>query len=325
LFVRDSAVAASGLRRVKLDPAAPIAGIDVGERFLDIAIVVRARRSLVCRRVKLDDLDTTRSAAAEGGIIAAIARRLVAEAPELANAVAIVDSPAWPADLDLANPGATRHGWRPQDGREIDRRLRLLVSELRAGGAFPALRPLALYPTPVADYFARQIASRGCKPHLRAIGSELFGTQVGRAPRRLIGGTFTRFMIVGFAAHRALGTAAAAVYEGYPDLQFRLWSNSPELPPKKGRRGSAGRPRVTAHGALAVRLRLLEALAASLGMIDACEQVTTHDMADAAVLALCAAAARERGAIEAIDAPAEGQFLLALPFAAGVRTAQGAC
>lgn len=306
-------------RRLDLDPRASIAGVDVGEDFLDVALVSSARRALDLGRIRLDEISASGedSAGSPGvipapGVISTIAQRLRAHAPDLANAIVIVDSPRWPADLDLARPGAIPRSARDHNGREIDRRLRTLVAQLLATAAYPALRPLALFPTPSFDYFARRIAHGGCKPHLRAIGRELFGAALKGRPGRLTGGTFTRFMIAGFAAYRALGAIGAATYEGYPDLQFRLWCAAPVLPPKKGRRAKSGEPRVTAREAFASRLRILDHLA-RVAAIEGCHRVRTQDAADAAVLALCVAAARERGFLRTVEVPAEGRFLVALP------------
>jgi hypothetical protein len=315
------------LRRLHLDPAATIAGVDVGEQFLDLAIVIRKTRRLIMRRIRLDDLaedETPGTCKDTSSVIATIASRLRSTAPELANAIAIVDSPAWPADCDLSSEGLEKH--RPHAakqssriakrvsqsgvGREIDGHLRRLIFDLRATGKLPALRPLALFPTPAFDYFARQILHDRCKPHLRAIGRELFALPQDGRRRRLIGGTFTRFMIAGFAAHRALRTICAQVYEGYPDLQFRLWCDESDLPPKKGRRATAGRPRVTAAAALAVRLRIIEALA---GEISGHRDVKRIDEADAAVLAFGATAAAARGVVGVIEVRAEGNFMIAIP------------
>jgi hypothetical protein len=310
--------ASIALRRLHLDSDATIAGVDVGEKFLDIAIVRRKTRRLILRRVRLDDLGETenaRTANETSSVIATIASRLRGAAPELANAIAIVDSPAWPADCDLSHEGLKkreRDAWdytsHSAGGREIDAHLRRLVVALCASRKYPALRPLALFPTPVFDYFARQILDDHCKPHLRAIGHELFALPRKGERRPLIGGTFTRFMIVGFAAHRALRTICAQVYEGYPDFQFRLWCDESDLPPKKGRKATASRPRVTAAEALARRLEIIEDLAGEI-----CVKVKTIDEADAAVLALGAAAAADRGIVGVIEVPAEGNFMIAMP------------
>lgn len=305
-------------RRLDLDPRAPIAGVDVGEDFLDLAVVSSHSRTLDLIRIRLDDLAPGDRGA--NSAISTLARRLRARAPQLANAIAIVDSPRWPADLDLARPGATPRRPPAHDGREIDRRLRTLVAQLLATAAYPALRPLALFPTPPFDYFARRIMHPRCKPHLRALGRELFGAALKGRPRRLTGGTFTRFMLAGFAAYRALAALGAATYEGYPDLEFRLWSDASDLPPKRGRRARSGEPAVTAREALACRLRILEHLARQLA-IEGYDRVKTSDAADAAVLALSAAAARARGEFRVIEVPAEGRFLLAMPLTNHARIA----
>jgi hypothetical protein len=306
------------LRRLHLDKNATIAGVDVGEQFLDIAIVTGGPRRLMLRRIRLDDLgenENARTCNESASVIATIASRLRSAAPELANAIAIVDSPAWPADRDLSSEGlakrsrgAANYTSPSERGREIDAHLRRLVAALCASGKYPALRPLALFPTPAFDYFARQLLHDRCKPHLRAIGHELFALPRQGRRRRLIGGTFTRFMIVGFAAHRALRTICAEVYEGYPDLQFRLWCDGLDLPPKKGRKAKADKPRVTAAAALAIRLEIIEALAGGIRA-----EVETIDEADAAVLALGAAAAADHGVVGVIEVPAEGNFMIAMP------------
>jgi len=301
------------LKRLHLGPHRTIAGIDVGERFLDIAIVASKPRRLVLRRVRLDDIakgDFTGVNNESANVITMIAARLRTEAPELADAVAIVDSPAWPVDLDLSNRGVKVRPPRSGSGREIDQRLRRLVTELCAGGRYPALKPIALFPTPSFEYFARQITHARCKSHLRAIGLGLFSVEQCGRPKRLIGGTFTRFMIAGFAAHRALRTICAEVYEGYPDLQFRLCCDQSEFPPKKGRRATATRSGVTAAEALRARLRIIEGLDSK---ITGYREVKTLDQADASILALSVAAAAARGVIGVIEVAAEGRFIVAMP------------
>jgi hypothetical protein len=301
------------LQHIELETRATIAGVDVGERFLDVALVTSGAREVLFTRVPLDEI-------AEGDAdfvgrpraIGTIAHRLRAAAPALTGAIAIVDSPAWPADLDLSKPGVTARDGNPREGREIDRVLRVLVAELRGTGTYPGLRPLGLFPTPGFDYFARRIMHDACKQHLRAIGRELFGPALEAGPTQLTGGTFTRFMIAGFAAHRALTMIGAAVYEGYPDLQFRLWCTTPYLPPKKGRKEKSGETRITAAAAFAARIRILERMAREAAF-ESCGEVKTLDAADAAILALSAALARDRGAVEMISVPAEGRFLVSLP------------
>ena len=121
-------------------------------------------------------------------------------------------------------------------GRLLDAHLRALVRSVRGDvGTDAALRRLSMFPTPRFEYFARCAASPACKPHLRALAHELFADTFdahdrGAAPRG--GAIFTRFMLSGFAAYRALERIGAAAYECYPDLQFRLWAHGIELPPK---------------------------------------------------------------------------------------------
>jgi hypothetical protein len=215
----------------------------------------------------------------------------------------MVDSPRWPCDLDwsksmpMARVGQVR-------GRLLDANLRALIGHVAGNGrADAALRRLSMFPTPRFEYFARCAASPACKPHLRALARELFaevfdGYDGGEAPRG--GAIFTRFMLSGFGAYRALERIGAAAYECYPDLQFRLWAHGTELPPKGDHRN-----------ALAVRKRINARIARALGLRGAA-RIATMDQADAAILALSAAAALRFGMVAVIEEPAEGHFAVAL-------------
>ncbi len=234
------------------------------------------------------------------GSIAALAAELRRAAPELGRgAHALVDSPRAPVAA----------------GRAIDAALRGVVARLAAAArnAAPAsgddtLR-VSMFPTPAPGYFAACIAARECKPHLRALGREMLGHLAaqgarGRAPAAISGGAlFTRFMLAGFAAHRALESAGAVAFESYPNLAFRLWKPAgAALPPKTRSRAAALEARRGIVARLARRL--------GLGRFTA---PRTLDEADAAVLALSAALARERGAgAIVIEHRDEGRFLLAL-------------
>jgi len=224
-------------------------------------------------------------------------------APQLKRgAVAIIDSPRWPRDLDWSQPGTVM---RQDDvtGRVIDCELRAIVRELRRAGE--TTLALSMFPTPRLSYFAGHIAVPSCKPHLRAFGRELFGLRATapQAPEPLppTGGTFTRFMLAGFAAYRALEAIQVACYEGYPDLQFRLWCGPDRLPPKASR-----------ADALAARRRLLAKLAARL-RVGGAAAVGTLDQADAAILALSILAAQSADCGIVVEHPAEGRFWLTLP------------
>jgi hypothetical protein len=247
------------------------------------------------------------------GAIAALADRILQRVPHLREgAIALVDSPRWPVDLDCSSAGVVRRrgdgGDEYAGGRQIDRRLRALVKQLLEQGAGPPLRPLALFPTPRMEYFARHGRHPALKPHLRAFARELFGgalEEYGGAPA---GGTFTRFMIAGFATYRALERIGVRAYETYPDLQMRLWSDSPQLPPKSGRKAAA----------VAARRAINHGVAARLGITGA-EKIRTLDEADAAIVALSAAAARRDGANLIVEISAEGVFMTALNAAHAAR------
>jgi hypothetical protein len=283
-------------------------GIDVGENFLDLAIVDSPPRTLVFKRVALDGLN--------GNACGTLAQRIEEAAPGLdARTVVLVDSPRWPCDLDWSR-GAHLRDPAPR-GREVDAVLRQIFRTLRvvpADRAVPALKVrilgLSMFPTPRYEYFARCARDPRCKPHLSAIAAELFGALSrdvlscedgdarGSAPSG--GAIFTRFMLAGFATYRALEQLGVQAFESYPDLQLRLSSPSTELPPK-GRRAEA----------LAARRHVVASLAARLRLRDT-PVPATLDQADAAALALAAAACARHGALWVISNPSEGRFMIAL-------------
>lgn len=249
--------------------------------------------------------DAAQAGAARGSI-SELARRIAEAAPELrAGTIALVDSPRWPRDMDLARPGDCRGDVRE---RSLDAALRAMVRGLIASGGAPALRPPALFPTPCRRYFDACLNTPACKVHLRALGWELFPVRESVKPH---GGVFTRFMIAGFAAYRALAMIGIESYEAYPDLQFRLWSRGRVLPPKK-----AGRK------AREERRGIVVALADRIG-ISGCEALHRLDALDAAILALSAAAARRCGTIALLEHRAEGRFMVALDAGIGMRLKRG--
>ncbi len=88
-------------------------------------------------------------------------------------------------------------------------------------------------------------------------------------------------MLAGFAVFPALERLGVGAFEAYPDLQMRLWSDGGELPPKRNR-----------AEAIRVRRRICARLARIVG-VRPFEAPRTLDQADAAVLALSAAASAD--------------------------------
>jgi hypothetical protein len=174
---------------------------------------------------------------------------------------------------------------------------------------------LSMYPTPPVSYFAACIGDPRCKPHLGAIGRELFGDLRGdSAPGAPVrgGSLFTRFMLAGFAAYRALEDAGVETLESYPDLQFRIWSHG-AIPSKKSREGLKARQQINA------RLRT------RLGIVGV--DARTLDQADAEVLAVGAAIAAKEGELLVLADESEGRFLIAMATEHGrrVRALDKAC
>jgi hypothetical protein len=281
--------------------AGPIVGIDVGEDFLDLATLDTAATRVRLARVAVVGIEHGGANDASG--ICELRQRMLAAAPELgaSDAIALIDSPRWPRDLDLAARGIS--GASAQREREIDASLRGIVKhlDLRKGDGAPFR--LSLFPTPQFEFFAACVSDPRCKPHLAAIGRELFGAAIDRmqaGPAPVGGRIFTRFMIAGFAAYRAIDGLGAESYEAYPDLAFRMWANGVAIPSK-----SAGR------AALDARVQINRRVAEELGC-EGASQVRTLDEADAAILALSAARARRVGQIGLIEASREGRFALAM-------------
>jgi Protein of unknown function (DUF429) len=278
-----------------------VAGVDVGEDFLDIATLAPESHHLNLTRVNLRDVGSVPVGnSLDSNVIALLGARLADNMPELRGAIVLVDSPRWPSDLDWskARVVAVTHSKR---GREIDVSLRALVRTLRKLDANSTLTTLSMFPTPPMRYFGAHLNAATCKPHLRMLGQELFGQALNRDYGAASGGVFTRFMIAGFATYRALEAIGAEVYEGYPDLQFRLWRRRHRLFSKQKERASA----------LASRIRVLSALARRLD-VSGSRQVQRLDEADAAILALSIIAARQYGSIFVLENPYEGRFMIAL-------------
>ena len=236
------------------------------------------------------------------GAVASLGAMLMDKVPQLRGAIVLVDSPRWPRDLDWSKPGvvACKHSRR---SREIDVGLRALVCTLRKLGSNSTLTPLSMFPTPPMHYFGAHLNTASCKPHLRVLGQALFGEALNRDCGPAIGGIFTRFMIAGFATYRALAATEAEVYECYPDLQFKLWCRRHQLFSKNSTSGRTA--------ALASRLRVVSGLARRIG-VSGSSQIQRLDEADAAILALTAAAARQRGATFIFESSCEGRFMVAL-------------
>ena len=304
-----------------------MAGIDVGEDFLDLATFSPANRDLSLARVDLRTISPTPAerstrSQVEASAVTSLRAILIETVPELAGATVLVDSPRWPRDLDWTEAtGGGCSGRNEQtslpaahntqtvvapysrQGREIDAGLRALVSTLRRRDTDSTLGPLSMFPTPPMRYFGAHLNVASCKPHLRSLGQALFGEALNRDYGPASGGIFTRFMIAGFATYRALETVAAEVYECYPDLQFKLWCRGQRLLSKNSTNGR--------NAALASRIHVLSSLARKSG-VRAFPQIKRMDEADAAILALSTAVARKHGMILVVKNAGEGKFMVAM-------------
>src|SRR6266481_6461862 len=119
----------AALHRLSVGHDTTIAGIDVGEDFLDLAILVSGKSELRLARTALRGIsgDTP-------GAVAQLAARIMDIVPQLAGpAIALVDSPRWPCDLDWSKPVPMERAAHVR-GRLLDTHLRALVRSVRGDG-----------------------------------------------------------------------------------------------------------------------------------------------------------------------------------------------
>jgi len=275
-------------RKIAIVKNRTILGIDVGEDYLDVAMLGANRTTLSHHRVPIAGIETP--------VVESLARRVAdAVGRDLRGGLAFVDSPRTPRDVDCSGAKLLPRSDAPR-ARVIDESLRELL-RMRFNGT---MRPLSMFPTPLASYFAGCAADSRCKPHLRAIAEEIFASVIeiprGRKTTSLAGGTFTRFMLAGFALFPVLEVLGVRAFEAYPDLQMRLWSAGVRLPPKRLRKE-----------ALRVRRKICTRLAKIVG-VTSYQSSRTMDEADAAILALSAAASAATGSLLELYCPPEGRF-----------------
>jgi hypothetical protein len=224
--------------------------------------------------------------------IAQIAESISECFPELGpGAVALVDSPRAP-----------RVAHRESRQRDLDVMLRLTVATLNRARCSAEYVRLSLFPTPAPEYFARCASATACKPHLIRIARELrLTSKRTKAAPRGRGWLFTRFMLAGFATHRALEQLGVETFESYPYVVFALWKSSSEPLPRKSERRAAAKARQAILARLSRSCQLTAPVAKSL------------DEADAAVLAVTAhLSATGGGGALTFHSQTHGKFLLAL-------------
>ena len=265
-----------------------MAGVDVGEDFLDVALLRIESRTLQHHRIALGEI--------ENDALGALRQRVSSCWPAVDTGwLALIDSPRSPRDLDCSRGIAARRC--VPASRELDRALR---ERLRAPAAARAIR-LSMFPTPVLAYFRQCVVRSDCKPHLRAIYRQLFDAQAvpeSAGEGRLAGGSFTRFMLAGFLAFRAWEGVGAHTLEAYPELQYRLCGGE--------RIASKRHPVATVRN---TRVEVIMELRRELAIAASPPPANLHQ-ADAEILALSAARAMKHNSLAALEHPAEGRFLL---------------
>lgn len=272
-----------------------VVGVDVGEDFLDLAIL--RIKSLVLEHHRI----------ALGGIqqdaLGILRQRLRASYPSAdAGWLVLIDSPRWPRDLDCSRSAVAARDPLPTS-RALDRALR---ERLRASAEHSAVR-LSMFPTPTLAYFGQCAARTGCKPHLRSIYRQLLETEpnpqapsepIAGTARRIPGGTFTRFMLAGFLTFRAWDALGVQTLEAYPELEYRLRGGDRIASKREG-----------AAAVLTTRVEIIQRLRHTLAIAPS-PLPAKLDQADAEILALAAAIAARQGSLAVLEHPAEGRFLL---------------
>jgi hypothetical protein len=289
---QDPVLAQCEIQRFTLPETAT--GIDVGEDFLDLAVLRTRTMTVEHHRIALCGI--------EAAPLEMLGERLRACCPDVGPRwLALIDSPRWPLDLDCSKPALVRRDPVPA-GRLLDSALRAI---LRASPSHAAMR-LSMFPTPRLDYFTRCARRPTCKPHLRAAYMHLFeppdrpaNPDFSSESASAEGGNFTRFMLAGFLAFKAFQSLDAQTLEAYPELQFRL-SMSERLLPKR-----AGEPALAQRVAINRKLRRVIRIKRS-------PPPASLDQADAEILVLSTALAARRGSLGTLGHPAEGRFLLTI-------------
>ncbi|HKD69393.1 MAG TPA: hypothetical protein VKB84_21320 [Candidatus Binataceae bacterium] len=287
--VEPAPALSTGCAIAPISTPAVAVGVDVGEDFLDLAVLRIASRKIEHHRVAL--------AGIEADPLEQMRNRLAACCPDAGRRwLALIDSPRWPLDLDCSSRTILRRDPVPAC-RMLDVALRAM---LHASAGHDAIR-LSMFPTPKLAYFRHCAAASACKPHLRSAYRQLFDIRAAfeeaDASARIRGGHFTRFMLAGFLTFRAWQHFGVDTLEAYPDLQFRLSSRN-RLAPKR-----AGKAAIQER--IAVLKRLRRRLGLGMKSLSA-----THDQADAEILALSACLAAKQGSLAVMEHPAEGRFLL---------------
>ncbi len=267
-------------------------GVDVGEDFLDLAVLRTKALVVEHHRVALAGINEDP--------LRILCKRITACCRDLNRKwLVLIDSPRWPRDLDYSSRALRPRNPVPT-GRILDSALRAMVRQSKRHSAIR----LSMFPTPKFAYFRNRANTPACKPHLRAAFRQLFesaatppGEPIELSAPRGGGGNFTRFMLAGFLTFKAWQALGVQTLEAYPDLQFRL-SRRNALPPKH-----AGKAALTARIATIKRLRRL------LG-IDLRSLPTTLDQADAEILVLTAVIAANENSLATLEHPAEGRFLV---------------
>ncbi|HEY2105099.1 MAG TPA: hypothetical protein VGH29_04915, partial [Candidatus Binataceae bacterium] len=154
-------------------PPDVMVGVDVGEDFLDLAVLRIKSRLVEHHRIAL--------AGIEGNPLGMLRERLSACGPDCGPRwLVLIDSPRWPLDLDASDRSILPRAQVPE-GRILDQTLRAL---LRASARHRTIR-LSMFPTPKFAYFTNCASARACKPHLLSVYRELFETRL-TTPARVL-------------------------------------------------------------------------------------------------------------------------------------------
>ena len=342
---RVSAAIRVSVSGFELNPHAVVAGVDVGEDFLDIATLAPESHHLSLTRVNLRDIGSAPAGnSLDTNAIALLGARLADDVPELRGAIVLVDSPRWPSDLDWSKttsgdrcgrsakprPGAAGKG--PEQSRMetslpngpqgpvggTHKAGMVAITHSQRGREIDVgLRALVRILRKLDTNSTLTTLSMFPTPPMRYFGAHL-NTATCKPHLRMLGQA-----LFGKVLNRDYGPASGgiftrfmitgfATYRALEAIGAEVYESYPDLQFRLWcRRHRIFSKKKGRTGALASRIRVLSALARRLD-VSGSRQVQRLDEADAAILALSIIAARQYGAIFILENPYEGRFMVAL-------------
>jgi len=323
-----------------------VAGIDVGEDFLDVATLHESQH-LRLTRINLRDIPAAMDGPFDTNAVESLSAILLARIPQLRGALVLIDSPRWPSDLEWSK--ARGGSWRSAEPKPDpvgsaeqpkETALRAAPRTARSGSlSFQRSRREAAVTANFAAKSGRQLdgALRALVHFLRTVQANSTLTSLSMFPTpplRYFGAHLNALAckphlrmlgqaLFGQLLNRNYGAASGGIFTRFMIAGFALYQALeaiggepyecyPDLQFRLWCRGlQLASKKKAGSAAFASRLRVLSVLAQSLG-VSGFEQLQRLDEADAAILALSVIGGNRRGAIFILENRHEGRFMVAL-------------